>query len=297
MWGGLVVASVADGRCSGSSPGPFLDIVGQAARAIGGVAPARRSARTRRPTAPGSAARLPAVDTIGRRLRLRLLPALLTALGVALLATGLMSLHDGGPGRRPSPRPLADVRAARRRHRRDDHLPGAASEPDASSPTFPAGPGRDADRDPPARHRPADHAPDRQLRDLPAVRRRDVPAAARPARARAARRTSTPTPATGMFLPLLRASQKNNGKRMLGMTVEVYTSDDWRYLYTITEVRRHTRSLDDAFDSDDRAPVDADLRGPGRHGPEAPGRRRLPVGRDRPTRRRRTRSRQPRICG
>ena len=33
------------------------------------------------------------------------------------------------------------------------------------------------------------------------------------------------------------------------MTVEVYTSDDWRFVYTITEVRRHTRSLDDAFNT------------------------------------------------
>ena len=52
---------------------------------------------------------------------------------------------------------------------------------------------------------------------------------------------------TGMFLPLLLASQRNNGERMLGMTVDVYTSDSWRYVYTVTEVRRHTRSLDDAF--------------------------------------------------
>ena len=51
----------------------------------------------------------------------------------------------------------------------------------------------------------------------------------------------------GMFLPLLSESERNNGQRMLGMTVEVYTSDDWRFLYSIKEVRRHTRSLDDAF--------------------------------------------------
>jgi hypothetical protein len=53
----------------------------------------------------------------------------------------------------------------------------------------------------------------------------------------------------GMFLPLLTASQNNNGRRLLGMTVEVYTSDDWRFLYTITEVRRHTLSLQDAIDT------------------------------------------------
>lgn len=53
----------------------------------------------------------------------------------------------------------------------------------------------------------------------------------------------------GMFLPLLTASENDNGKRLLGMTVEVYTSDDWRYLYTIAEVRRHTLDLDDAVNA------------------------------------------------
>ena len=43
----------------------------------------------------------------------------------------------------------------------------------------------------------------------------------------------------GMFLPLLGASKKNNGKAMLNMIVEVYTSDDERLTYYITEVRRH----------------------------------------------------------
>jgi hypothetical protein len=43
----------------------------------------------------------------------------------------------------------------------------------------------------------------------------------------------------GMFLPLLDASKKNNGKSMLNMLVEVYTSDDQRLTYVITEVRRH----------------------------------------------------------
>jgi hypothetical protein len=50
----------------------------------------------------------------------------------------------------------------------------------------------------------------------------------------------------GMFLPILTASQVNNGAAMLGMIVEVYTSDDQLYLYEITEVRRHQLDLDDA---------------------------------------------------
>ncbi len=43
----------------------------------------------------------------------------------------------------------------------------------------------------------------------------------------------------GMFLPLLTASQVDNGSRMLGMVVEVYTSDDQVFLYQIGRVRRH----------------------------------------------------------
>lgn len=44
---------------------------------------------------------------------------------------------------------------------------------------------------------------------------------------------------TGMFLPLLTASKISNGKKMLGMIVEVWTSDDQRFLYVITQVKRH----------------------------------------------------------
>ena len=52
---------------------------------------------------------------------------------------------------------------------------------------------------------------------------------------------------TGMFLPLLEASQVDNGKGMLGMVVEVWTSDDQRFLYVIAEVRRHQTDLNDAI--------------------------------------------------
>jgi hypothetical protein len=50
----------------------------------------------------------------------------------------------------------------------------------------------------------------------------------------------------GMFLPMLDASRVQNGKQMLGMVVEVWTSDDQRFLYEITEVRRHV-PFDEAF--------------------------------------------------
>ena len=44
---------------------------------------------------------------------------------------------------------------------------------------------------------------------------------------------------TGMFLPLLNASKVSNGQKMRGMIVEVWTSDDQRFLYVITKVKRH----------------------------------------------------------
>ena len=51
----------------------------------------------------------------------------------------------------------------------------------------------------------------------------------------------------GMLLPILTASKINNGKKMLGMVVEVWTSDDQLFLYEITEVRRHQLDLNDAL--------------------------------------------------
>jgi len=38
--------------------------------------------------------------------------------------------------------------------------------------------------------------------------------------------------------------------KMLGMVVEVWTSDDQRFLYEITEVRRDQTTLDDAVTAD-----------------------------------------------
>jgi hypothetical protein len=51
----------------------------------------------------------------------------------------------------------------------------------------------------------------------------------------------------GNFLPLYQASLVNDGARMLGMVVEVYTGDSFKFTYRIVEVRRHVTSLDGAF--------------------------------------------------
>jgi hypothetical protein len=52
---------------------------------------------------------------------------------------------------------------------------------------------------------------------------------------------------TGMFLSILKASWVNDGARMKGMIVQVYTSDDQLYLYELFAVRRHVTTLDTAF--------------------------------------------------
>ena len=52
---------------------------------------------------------------------------------------------------------------------------------------------------------------------------------------------------TGMFLPILEASKINNGKGLKHDYVQVYTSDDQLYLYEVVEVRRHVTTLDAAL--------------------------------------------------
>ncbi|HWH38081.1 MAG TPA: hypothetical protein VNT28_09945 [Candidatus Limnocylindrales bacterium] len=48
---------------------------------------------------------------------------------------------------------------------------------------------------------------------------------------------------SGMFLPLLTASQRNNGRSMIGKLVEVYTSHNQLHLYEIYLVKRHATDL------------------------------------------------------
>jgi hypothetical protein len=50
----------------------------------------------------------------------------------------------------------------------------------------------------------------------------------------------------GMFLPLLKASQVNDGRRMIGLDVLVWTGDNLKLTYRIVEVRRHITTLSGA---------------------------------------------------
>ena len=187
------------------------------------------------------------MDTIWGRLRLRLLPALLTAIGVALLTNGLLTytsaVEEPPDGRTlPSYAPLPTLGDT------GISLPPPSHGPEAS-PTFPP-------------DRVATRIVIRRLGiDLPVMFQPDsyglfplcdvalyIPALGQPGEGRATYIYAHAR--VGMFLPLLTASLHNDGKKMLGMTVEVYTSDSWLFLYTITEVRRHTRSLDAALKTD-----------------------------------------------
>ncbi len=55
----------------------------------------------------------------------------------------------------------------------------------------------------------------------------------------------------GMFLPILEASRVDDGAAMIGMIVQVYSSDDRLYLYEAVEVRRGVTTLDAALAEQD----------------------------------------------
>jgi len=51
----------------------------------------------------------------------------------------------------------------------------------------------------------------------------------------------------GMFLPLLEGSLVNGGRPLLGLEVDVFTSDRRRFTYEVTDVNRHVTSLETAY--------------------------------------------------
>lgn len=180
--------------------------------------------------------------TISGNLRYRLLPALLTAFGVALLATGLNSYTTAVQ----SPPPTEAL--------------ASYEPPPTFSPVVVLPNGSDVA---PGSSFPADRVATRIVVrrlgiDLPIMLQTSdygeyplcdvalyLPQLGQPGQGRATYIYAHAQ--AGMFLPLLEESQNNEGRRMIDMAAEVYTSDDWRFVYTISEVRRHTRSLDDAF--------------------------------------------------
>lgn len=184
---------------------------------------------------------------LAERIRTRLIPALLTAFGVTLLAAGLLSLSSGVTADSlgtPSP------------------SPSLASEAPTSSPLITLPPLESGALPTASPSAPADRVATRVRIAALGI---DLPVVAPPPGDNAypycnvaMYLTSLGQPGqgratylyaharTGMFLPLLDASLVQNGKSMLGMVVEVWTSDNQRFLYDITEVRRHQTDLADA---------------------------------------------------
>ncbi len=182
---------------------------------------------------------------LSERIRTRLLPALLTALGVTLLAAGLLTYTtpvtaDPGPSAAPTDAPSAAIAT---------EIPLITLPPLGSAPPS-VEPSAAADR---VATRVRIAALDI---DLPVVKGPagypycdvamylDSPALGQPGQGKATYLFAHAR--DGMFLPLLRTP----AKKQIGMIVEVWTSDDQRFLYEVTEVRRDQRDLDDAANAD-----------------------------------------------
>lgn len=194
---------------------------------------------------------------LAERIRIRLLPALLTALGVAGLAAGLLSLASSVAA---DPLPSASPTAAATST--TTATPAPTPSPLLTFPPIPSDAAPSASPSPPA-DRVATRVRVAALGiDLPIIRQvtDHVPCgvamyledpSGRLAQPGFGRATYLYAHAQkGMFLPILEASLVRDGASMLGMVVEVWTSDDQRFLYEVTEVRRHVpydSGLDDAL--------------------------------------------------
>ena len=182
-------------------------------------------------------------------IRGRLLPALVTAAGVALLAAGMLSYQDPpeavavAPSTTPSPGPT------------EPPLPSLLPLPTLAASGSPVPSASPAPSSDPVATRVATRVVVPALRiDLPVVRPPDGPehfpycgvAEYLPQLSQPGFPGTTYLYAharEGMFLPLLRTADA----KMPGMLVQVYTSDNQVFLYEITAVLRHQSSLDGAF--------------------------------------------------
>jgi len=171
--------------------------------------------------------------TLIDRMSTRLVPALLTAAGVALLAAGLLTYTDPVSAIDPSPSPGPTATPTT--------VPSApaTTSPDPSTSAAPS-------PSPSGERAVATRIVIAGLRvDLPVI---EGPTTYPPCNvAMYIKELAQPGESgatylyaharTGMFLPLLTESRRDGGDRMLGMLVQVYTSDDQLHLYEIVEVR------------------------------------------------------------
>lgn len=185
---------------------------------------------------------------LAERIRIRILPALLTALGVTGLAAGLLSLTSP-----VAADPLASAFPTSSAAPISSSTPASTTSPLITFPPIPSDTAPSA-----SPSAPSDRVVTRVRVaaldiDLPVIKQPDPdvvpcdvamyyefpgdPRLAQPGSGLATYLYAHAQP--GMFLPLLDASGVQDGKAMLGVVVEVWTSDNQRFLYEITEVRRH----------------------------------------------------------
>ena len=186
------------------------------------------------------------MNALAERLRTRFIPAVITALGVTFLAAGLLQYTmpvEAQPGASPTATLAVD--------------PSGTPTPATSESPGPTGSG-DASPTPPADRTATRVVVGALGIDLPVIKQPDpsYPACdvamyinelGQPGQGRATYLYAHAQ--RGMFLPILNASKVNDGAAMLGMIVEVYTSDDRLFLYEVTEVRRHQVVLTDAINA------------------------------------------------
>ena len=171
--------------------------------------------------------------------RRRLLPAALTAAGVSLVGAGLLTYGTQPQTAAPSPSPLASSAPSAF----PTLIPFPTPEPSSAASASPAA----------ARVATRVVVPALRI-DLPVVRPPNdpahfpycnvaeyVPTLSQPGLAGTTYLYAHAR--DGMFLPLLLQSRVDNGSAMLGMLVQVYTSDDRVFLYEIVRVLRHQSEL------------------------------------------------------
>jgi sortase (surface protein transpeptidase) len=181
-------------------------------------------------------------------LRARILPALLTALGVVLVTAGLLSYADPATaGLAVEESPTSEVLS-----------PSAAASPSAGA--SPSGEPSAAASESPSEPAPGDRAvatrvvvPALRI-DLPVVKGPDgyplcnvamyIQELGQPGEGRATYLYAHAR--DGMFGPIYELAHAGQQRKMLGMIVQVYTSDDKLYLYEVREVRIHQLNLDAA---------------------------------------------------
>jgi len=193
-------------------------------------------------------------------LRLRVLPATLTGLGVMLVAAGILTYADPTTAGEPIGTPVVVTAAPATPSPSPSASPSPSPSPSPSlSPSAPPSSSPGVDPSPSA---PAIGVRVATRLVIPALRI-DLPVIAGPEGyppcdvAMYLRELGQPGEGraiylyaharAGMMLPLLEQSKVNDGRGMLGMLVQVYTDDDQLFLYEIREVRRHQRTLDDAL--------------------------------------------------